>query len=81
MHLDDKQVREGTLVEVVEGPLRVSEDPHNFGIVARMQSVSGILFADVVTNSGHHRLIVPDMLCVLSQISEQTDDQDPTPRP
>ena len=76
MILDDTRVREGCLVEVAEGPLRVAEDPHNFGIVASMQSVSGILFADVVTNTGMHRLIVPDMLCVLNQPQEQPDDQD-----
>jgi hypothetical protein len=78
MILDNStQVREGSLVEVAEGPLRVSEDPHNFGIVARMQRVSGIVFADVVTNTGKHRLIVPDMLCVLNQMPESADDQSP----
>lgn len=72
--IPDDAVREGSLVEVTEGPLRLINDPHNFGIVASFQSVSGLLYADVVTNTGHHRLIEPSRLCVLSQATEARDE-------
>ena len=67
---DDISVRKGSLVEVAAGPLRVSDDSHNLGIVASFKQVTGVLFADVVTNTGHHRLIQPDRLCVLSQMED-----------
>ena len=62
-----KSVREGSLVEVKDGPLRVSSDDHNFGIVVSVRNISGQEYADVVTNSGHHRLITPDRLAVHSE--------------
>ena len=67
---DDLKVRKGSLVEVEAGPLRVADDPHNLGIVACFKHVTGVLFADVVTNTGHHRLIQPDRLCVISQMED-----------
>lgn len=73
MHLDDTNVREGTLVEVPEGPLRVGDYPHNFGIVTCMRQVAGSLYAEVVTNTGTHRIIEPDRLCVLGQVMENED--------
>lgn len=66
-------VREGSLVEVADGPLRVSDDPHNFGIVTCIKQITGVVFADVVTNTGHHRLIEPDKLCVLSQMEDDSN--------
>jgi glycine/serine hydroxymethyltransferase len=72
----DTTVCVGCLVEVQEGPLRVSEDPHNFGIVSALTIVSGCLYADIVTNTGHHRLITPDRLCVLSPPGKYSSDQD-----
>lgn len=73
MHLEDTNIREGTLVEVPEGPLRVGDYPHNFGIVTCMRQVAGCLYAEVVTNTGTHRIIEPDRLCVLSQVMESED--------
>lgn len=66
MSIEETRVQKGCLVEVQDGPMRVSGDPHNFGIVACLTNVSGFLYADVVTNTGHHRLISPDHLCVLN---------------
>lgn len=74
MSIDDKRVKLGSLVEVTEGPLRLIDDPHNFGIVAGIRHVSGLLYADVVTNTGRHRLIEPSRLCVLSQAKESADE-------
>lgn len=68
------QVREGSLVEVKEGPLRVSTDDRNFGIVVCMRNITGQDYADVVTNAGNHRLIPPDRLSVHSQVDEVTRD-------
>lgn len=73
--IDDNHVREGSLVEVEAGPLRIADDSHNFGIVSCMKRVSGFLYAEVVTNTGKHRLIEPNRLCVLSQ-SLETEDAD-----
>ena len=73
-------VRVGCLVEVQDGPLRVSGDSHNFGIVAGLTIVSGRLYADVVTNTGKHRLITPDHLCVLNTPTRDYYDPDPNDR-
>jgi hypothetical protein len=62
-----EHVREGSLVEVKAGPLRVASDDHNFGIVVAIKNISGQDYADVVTNTGHHRLITPDRLDVHSE--------------
>ena len=70
MHFDNS-VKYGSLVEVLPGPLRVSDDPHNFGIVADMPKILGMTYADVVTNTGRHRLIMPEHLQVLGQIEEE----------
>jgi hypothetical protein len=70
--LIDDQIREGTLVEVAEGPLRISDHPHNFGIVSCMRQISGNMYAEVVTNTGKHRLIELNRLCVLNQLLEIT---------
>lgn len=72
MLIDNDQVREGTLVEVAEGPLRISDHSHNFGIVTCMRQISGNMYAEVVTNTGKHRLIELNRLCVLNQLLETT---------
>jgi hypothetical protein len=73
LSLEDSQVRLGSLVEVAEGPLRVWNELHNFGIVASMPTVLGMPYADIVTNTGTHRLIHTEHLCVLSQISDERE--------
>ena len=73
MGIDNRQVKLGSLVEVAAGPLRVCDDPHNFGIVASMPVVLGTLYADVVTNTGTHRLIQTAHLCVLSQAQDEME--------
>jgi len=69
-------VQKGCLVEVQSGPLRVADDPHNFGIVVGLKSVSGFVYADIVTNTGKHRLITPDYLCVLNSPGEDSHEPD-----
>jgi len=71
MNCDNNDVRFGSLVEVLPGPLRVSEDAHNLGIVTDMPEILGTTYAGVITNTGKHRLIMPEHLQVLSQMLEE----------
>jgi|LauGreDrversion4_2_1035121.scaffolds.fasta_scaffold336809_1 hypothetical protein len=71
MQYDESTVKYGCLVEVVPGPLRIWDDTNNFGIVVEMRKILGLTYADVVTNSGRHRLILPEYLSVLSQSGDE----------